>query len=159
MKFGVLSVTSREYIPDTYVSLYCYSFCYESQCLNFWVLILISVSFKRTFNCVRTHVAFTASLYNFISLLLSCRIGWLLSNWRLTISPWLTVSCLQTTTHHQTKRQQRCLSGILSCLMVFNFDHSCFPFSSACMCHSNYGFTNIRGNHLCFCPKYLENSF
>ena len=103
MKFGVLSVTSREYIPDTYVSLYCYSFCYESQCLNFWVLILISVSFKRTFNCVRTHVAFTASLYNFISLLLSCRIGWLLSNWRLTISPWLTVSCLQTTTHHQTK--------------------------------------------------------
>ena len=104
MKFGVLSVTSREYIPDTYVSLYCYSFCYESQCLNFWVLILISVSFKRTFNCVRTHVAFTASLYNFISLLLSCRIGWLLSNWRLTISPWLTVSCLQTTTHHQTKK-------------------------------------------------------
>ena len=104
MKFGVLSVTSREYIPDTYVSLYCYSFCYESQCLNFWVLILISVSFKRTFNCVRTHVAFTASLYNFISLLLSCRIGWLLSNWRLTISPWLTVSCLQTTSHHQTKK-------------------------------------------------------
>ena len=35
MKFGVLSVTSREYIPDTYVSLHCYSFCYESQCLNF----------------------------------------------------------------------------------------------------------------------------
>ena len=50
MKFGVLSVTSREYIPDTYVSLYCYSFCYESQCLNFWILILILVSFKRTFN-------------------------------------------------------------------------------------------------------------
>ena len=50
MKFGVLSVTSREYIPDTYVSLYCYSFSYESQCLNFWVLILILVSFKRTFN-------------------------------------------------------------------------------------------------------------
>ena len=43
--------------------------------------------------------------------------------------------------------------------MVFNFDHSCFPLSSVCMCHSNYGFTNIRGNHLCFCPKYIENSF
>ena len=39
-----------------------------------------------------------------ISLPLSCRIWWLLSNWRLTISPWLTVSCLQTTTHHQTNK-------------------------------------------------------
>ena len=49
-------------------------------------------------------MAFTASLYNFISLPLSCRIGWLLSNWRLKISPWLTVSCLKTTSHHQTRK-------------------------------------------------------
>ena len=52
---------------------------------------------------ITSREAFT-SLYNFTSLHLFCRIGWLLSNWRLTISPWLTVSYLQTTTHHQTNK-------------------------------------------------------
>ena len=56
MKFGVLSVTSREYIPEFQIPIFPCTATYESNVLiSNRVLILILVSFKRTFNFHMCH--------------------------------------------------------------------------------------------------------